>query len=709
MRKIALILFVFSFGLSWAEEGMLIPSVIQAFESDMKARGMKLSAQDIYDVNNASLKDAILHFGGGCTAELVSDKGLLLTNHHCGFGQIQSHSSLENDYLKNGFWAKTYADELANPGLFVARMVRIEDVTKDVNFGISDNMSAAEKMAKIKANSDKLIEDAERGTHYKAEIKPFNYGNDFYIIVKEVFNDVRLVGAPPSSVGKFGGDTDNWVWPRHTGDFSVFRVYAGKDNKPAEYNAENQPYKPLHFLPVSMLPRKQGEFTMVYGFPGTTEQHLVSAQIKHIIEKERPARIAMRESSLSVIDAGMRSSDELRIKYAAKQARIANAYKKWIGQVDGLISLGAVDVKESYEKKYVDRANSKPEWKKYAQIVGQMKTLVEENKEYDYRYAVNTEYLGIGAEIFRLARSFTNLETELNGISKEDLEAKKASLTASIEGFFKDFDATVDKNIFIKTTQTYIDLVGKDKVVELIQKNGITKEAEIIYAKSFLSDKERALDFVSKLSGKSWKKIKNDPGMMLYFQVYNEVVEEIIPAYRAYLGSLNNLLKEYVAGKYEMFPNDKHWADANSTMRITYGALEGSAPTDGMMYTEHTTADGILAKNRTGNPDFELLPSLKDKFEKREYGPYAQGDDLWVCFTGSNHTTGGNSGSPVIDGEGRLMGLNFDRTWESTMSDYMFDPSRCRNVVVDIRYVLWVMDTYAGAGHLVKEMNLVKE
>lgn len=708
MRKLVLALFVFSFGLSWAEEGMLIPSVISAFESDMKARGMKLSAQDIYSVNNSSLKDAILHFGGGCTAELVSDKGLLLTNHHCGFGQIQSHSSLENDYLKNGFWAKTYADELANPGLYVARMVRIEDVTKDINFGINDQLSAAEVAAKMKANSAKLIEDAERGTHYKAEIKAFNYGNDFYIIVKEVFNDVRLVGAPPSAVGKFGGDTDNWVWPRHTGDFSVFRVYAGKDNKPADYNAENQPYKPVHFLPISMLPRKQGEFTMVYGFPGTTEQHLVSAQIKHIIESERPARIAMRESSLSVIDAGMRSSDELRIKYAAKQARIANAYKKWIGQVDGLISLGAVDVKEAYEAKYIAMANSKREWQKYAGIVEKMKVLVEENKAYDYRYAVNTEYLGIGAEVFRLARSFTNIENELKDITKEDLEFKKETLTKSIEAFFKDFDAQVDKDIFLKTSETYLELIGMENAVELIKKNGIQKEAELIYSKSFLSDKDRALDFVAKLSEKSIKKLKKDPGMILYFEVYNEVYDNILPSYRIYMGTLNSLLKEYVEGKYEMFPNDKHWADANSTLRITYGALEGSAPTDGMMYTEHTTADGILAKNRTGNPDFELLPELKEKFEKREYGPYAQGDNLWVCFTGSNHTTGGNSGSPVIDGEGRLMGLNFDRSWESTMSDYMFDPSRCRNIVVDIRYVLWVMDTFAGAGHLVKEMNLVK-
>lgn len=334
---------------SFAEEGMLIPSLVAAFENDMQAMGMKLSAQDIYDVNKSSLKDAVLHFGGGCTAELVSGQGLLLTNHHCGYSQIQSHSSLENDYLKYGFWAQNKGEEKPNPGLTAARVVRIQDVTEAAFFG-TNGLSEEEMFAKIKENVMTLIADAQTGNHYSAEVKPFNYGNEYYMIVKETFLDIRLVGTPPNSIGKFGGDTDNWVWPRHTGDFSVFRVYANANNEPSEYSESNVPYKPLHFLPVSMKNRVPGEFTMVYGFPGTTEQHLSSGNIKYYMERERPARISMREKSLSVIDAGMRSSDEIRIKYASKQARIANAWKKWIGQVGGLKEVDAVQIKLDREK-----------------------------------------------------------------------------------------------------------------------------------------------------------------------------------------------------------------------------------------------------------------------------------------------------------------------------------------------------------------------
>ncbi|MBU2018475.1 MAG: S46 family peptidase [Bacteroidetes bacterium] len=693
----------------FAEEGMLIPSVIQAFESDMKARGMKLSARDIYDVNNASLKDAILHFNGGCTAELVSDRGLLLTNHHCGYSQIQSHSSLQNDYLKNGFWAKNLNEELPNNSLYAARMVRIDDVTKAIMFGINEGTPEAERRQKIAENSKKIIEDAQRGSEYKAEIKEFNYGNDYYIIVKEIFTDVRLVGTPPNAIGKFGGDTDNWVWPRHTGDFSVFRVYAGKDNKPAGYSKENVPYKPLHYLPISMLPRKSGDFTMVYGFPGTTEQHVVSAQIKHIVEKERPARVQMRESALSVIDAGMRSSDEVRIKYSAKQARIANAWKKWIGQIDGLVSLDAVQVKKDYEAKYVKRAETNSSWSKYATIVDKMNRLMIENSKVDYEYAVMVEYLTIGPEIFSLARTFAGLEKEIeDGLTGEALASKKVALQSSIEGFFKNYDGGIDQKIFQKVSETYIKLLGEQGIPEELRNIDLAKYTQKLYDKSFLTDKDRALSMLGKLNSKKIKSLKKDAAYSLYKGVLNQLITSVLPKYRVFNQQMEESLKVYVEGKYVMFPNEKHWADANGTLRITYGALEGSSPTDGMMYTEHTTTDGILAKHRTGNADFELLPDMVEKFKQKDFGPYAQDNELWVCFSGSNHTTGGNSGSPVIDGEGRLMGLNFDRSWESTMSDYMFDPDRCRNIVVDIRYVLWVMDKYAGATHLVDEMKLVK-
>lgn len=693
-----------------AEEGMLIPSLLSAFESDMKAKGMKLSAKDIYDVNNSSLKDAVMHFGGGCTAELVSSKGLLLTNHHCGYSQIQSHSSLQKDYLKNGFWAKSLDEELPNAGLTASRMVRIDDVTKAVMFGVMDKDNPMERQMVVRKNIEKLIEDARKGTHYEAEIKPFNYGNDYYIIVKEVFKDVRLVGTPPNSIGKFGGDTDNWVWPRHTGDFSVFRIYAGTDNKPADFSASNVPYKPIHFLPISFKNRKAGDFTMVYGFPGTTEQHVVSNYLKFIVEKERPARILMREKSLSVIDAAMRASDEVRIKYSAKQASIANAYKKWIGQVDGLKRLDGVNVKVIAEKKYVAKANTSEEWNsKYGSLVDQMNQLVNEGSSWEFKYSMGIEYLYVGPELYKLARSIDDLVKNYQIYSdKGQLSEVLDKLKAGAEGFFKNYDANVDQKIFELLTAEYLKQMNENRL--LTETGNLSELSAAIYGKSILTSKERYLTFLDKFKGKkSIAKVQKDPGFKLFSVYFKDFKENAVPKYQEFDAKMTALLKTYVAGKYEMFPDDKHWADANSTLRVTYGQLEGSAPADGMLYTEHTTIDGIIAKYNTGNPDFELLPRMLEMYEKKDYGDYAQNGELWVCFTGSNHTTGGNSGSPVIDANGNLMGLNFDRTWESTMSDYMFDASRCRNIVVDIRYVLWVMDKYSGAKHLVDEMVLIRE
>ncbi len=691
---------------SYAEEGMLIPSLLNAFESDMQAKGMKLSAEQIYSVNNSSLKDAIIHFGGGCTAELVSNQALLLTNHHCGYSQIQSHSSLQKDYLKYGFWAKTKEEELANAGLTAARMVRIDDVTKEMFFGVSESDDAATKNAQMKKNMEQLVKDAKVGNHYEAEIKAFNYGNNYYIIVKEVFLDVRLVGTPPNSIGKFGGDTDNWVWPRHTGDFSVFRIYAGKDNKPAAYSTENVPYKPIHFLPISFKNRKEGDFTMVYGFPGTTEQHLVSGQLKYIVEKERPARIKMRELSLSVIDQAMRNSDEVRIKYSAKQASIANAYKKWIGQVGGLKELTAIDKKLAYEKSYLEKVATDEKYqKKYGNLIQQMNDLVASDSKYDFEYQLHIEYLYVGPELFDLARAVDDMiENYDKWVENKEIDTKIASLKKNGEAFFKDYDATVDKKIFVLLTEEFRKQLGymDSKLTDF----SVDERANEIYSKSILTNKERYLKFVSSLSTKSIKKIQGDKGYSYYTFVNSNFINKTVPKYREFNGKMNSLLKTYVAGKYELFPDAKHWADANSTLRVTYGKLEGSAPTDGMKYTEHTTLKGIVQKYNTGNPDFELLPRMVELAEKKEYGKYAQDGELWVCFTGSNHTTGGNSGSPVIDENGYLMGLNFDRTWESTMSDYLFDPTRCRNVVVDIRYVLWVIDIYSDAKHLVDEMEL---
>jgi hypothetical protein len=681
----------------FADEGMLIPSLIKAFESDMKAKGMQLSAEDIYSVNSSSLKDAIFQFGGGCTAEVVSKKGLLLTNHHCGYSQIQSHSSLENNYIENGFWAQGLDQELTNPGLTAMRIVRIDDVTEAVLLGITKDTQREE----IKTNIEQVIKDATDGTHYTAQVKAFNYGNSYYLMLKETFLDIRFVGTPPNSIGKFGGDTDNWVWPRHTGDFSVFRIYAGKDNKPAEYSSENVPYTPLHYLPISMKDRKKGDFTMVYGFPGSTEQHVCSSYLEQIITKERPSRIRMRDLSLSVIDKAMKNSELIRIQYASKQARISNAWKKWIGQIDGLKRLDAVNLKKETEQEFTKKAMSNEIWKqKYGETVAKMNALSDEFFKYEYLYAMGIEYFYVGPEYFKLIRSTNDLISNYSKYLEEGkiVEIKEKLLQTS-EGFFKNYNQEIDMEILSLLTQEYFSKTDNLKFYILNSK---------IADKSVFTNKKRFNQFIHKFNKKSAKKILKDAGYSHYTKHYTDWIDNVIPYYRSFSQSMDVLLKNYVAGKLEMFPNKKHWPDANSTLRISFGQLEGSSPADGKVYTEHTTLDGIIAKYNSGNPDFDLKPRMLELHEAKDYGEYAQDGELWVCFSGSNHTTGGNSGSPVLDANGYLMGLNFDRSWESTMSDYMFDPNRCRNIVVDIKYVLWVIDKYANASHLIDEMELKK-
>lgn len=698
MKKNLSVLFsLFLFVNVFADEGMLIPSLIKAFESDMKAKGMQLSAEDIYSVNSSSLKDAIFQFGGGCTAEVVSKKGLLLTNHHCGYSQIQSHSSLENNYIENGFWAQGLDQELTNPGLTAMRIVRIDDVTEAVLLGITTDTQREE----IKANIEQIIKDATEGTHYTAQVKAFNYGNSYYLMLKETFLDVRFVGTPPNSIGKFGGDTDNWVWPRHTGDFSVFRIYAGKDNKPAEYSSENVPYTPLHYLPISMKDRKKGDFTMVYGFPGSTEQHVCSSYLEQIITKERPSRIRMRDLSLSVIDKAMKNSELIRIQYASKQARISNAWKKWIGQIDGLKRLDAVNLKKETEQEFTKKAMSNEIWKqKYGETVAKMNALSDEFFKYEYLYAMGIEYFYVGPEYFKLIRSTNDLISNYSKYLEEGkIDEIKEKLLQTSEGFFKNYNQEIDMEILSLLTQEYFSKTDNLKFYILNSK---------IADKSVFTNKERFNQFIHKFNKKSAKKILKDAGYSHYTKHYTDWIDNVIPYYRSFSQSMDVLLKNYVAGKLEMFPNKKHWPDANSTLRITFGQLEGSSPADGKVYTEHTTLDGIIAKYNSGNPDFDLKPRMLELHEAKDYGEYAQDGELWVCFSGSNHTTGGNSGSPVLDANGYLMGLNFDRSWESTMSDYMFDPNRCRNIVVDIKYVLWVIDKYANASHLIDEMELKK-
>lgn len=714
MKKLLLsITFIVTTLITFAEEGMLIPSLISAFQSDMKAKGMKLSAEQIYSINNSSIKDAIISFNGGCTAEIISDQGLLLTNHHCGFYNIQSHSSLEKDYLKNGFWAKTKAEELANAGLTATRIVRIDDVTASVLFGITDATPLNERSQKIRENIQQIIKDKSLNTHFRIDVKEFDYGNSYYAMTTEVFTDVRLVGAPPSSIGKFGGDTDNWMWPRHTGDFALFRIYAGPDNKPAAYSATNVPYVPEYSLTIDAGHRKTGEFTMVYGFPGVTEQHVVSGQLAYLINRERPARIGMREKSLSIINTRMRASDDIRIKYAAKQATIANSYKKWIGQVQGLVELNALEVKKQYEARYTKTAQKTDQWKeRYGSIVEKMNLLFEENKEYDFSNTMIMEYIfvGGGPEFFKQVRVMDEFVKNYEKYkTEEEKPVKLEKIKASYEKFFKNYSKEIDQTIFNLLHAEFVHLMNPAYVPSTVLSKKTEEWSNEIYSNSIFTDQEKLAAFYANFNEESIAKVKLDPAYILFTELVSKYNSDVVPKLDEFTSKMDDLLKVYIEGKHVMFPKDKHWPDANSTLRIAYGKLEGSTPKDGMSYKDHSTAEGILEKNRINNPDFELLPRIKELYEKKEYGDYAQDGELWVCFTASNHTTGGNSGSPVLNKDGYFIGINFDRTWESTMSDYMFDPTRCRNVVCDSRYILWVIDVYAEQKHLIEEMNIITE
>lgn len=711
MKKL-IITFAFSIifaGQALSVEGMWIPSLIDMFYSDMQTYGLKLTKEQIYSTNSSSLKDAVIQFNGGCTAEIVSDQGLILTNHHCGYDAIQKHSSIENDYLANGFWSKNFSEELPCPWLNITIVKEIRDVTEAVFNGVDKTANTEEIQEKIKKNIALLEAEEKKKSGYAAKIKPFSQGNEYFMLITQNYEDIRLVGTPPNAIGKFGGDTDNWVWPRHTGDFSVFRIYADKNNQPAEYSADNIPYKPAHSLPISLKPKQIGDFTMVYGFPGYTDQHYTASKLKFYIETEAPARINMRQHTLDLMKPAMNSNDTIRIQYSAKQASIANAWKKWIGQLGGLNELDAIEKKITFEEEYRARAAERTEWKeKYGKIIDELDQLQAEYGRYEFARNMYIEYFYYGPEIISFAFDFYEIAFRYDELESEGkLEETITGLKNNVKSFYKDYNAQLDRSIFHELTPLYAGYVSTDLLpVGFIETWEKTEVA--IYTKSIFSDREKLELMLDKFSSKSAKKLQKDPAILFAIQIYSAYYDNVVDKYKWFMVKEDELMQRYVEGMMVMFPDKKMWSDANSTLRIAYGKIDGSQPYDGMQYLHYTTIDGIMQKYDPKNPDFELTDRFIELYNKKDFGEYAQDGELWVCFTASNHTTGGNSGSPVIDGDGNLIGINFDRSWESTMSDFMFDESRCRNIVVDIRYVLWVIDKYGDAHHLIEEMNIVR-
>lgn len=715
MKKLILSLtFLFIVRLAFAVEGMWIPLLLGLLnESEMQSLGMKMTAEDIYSVNKGSLKDAIVQFGGGCTAEIISDQGLLLTNHHCGFGQIQQHTTLEHNYLENGFWAKSLKEELSNPGLTATFISRIEDVTTAAMAGVTDAMDKKTRQSTIDKNLEGIKAAAKKEAYEELMIRPFFAGNQYFMFVTITYKDVRLVGTPPSSIGKFGADTDNWVWPRHTGDFSMFRIYADKNNLPAEYSADNVPMKPKHFLPISLDGVSEGDFTLVFGFPGRTNEYLPSYAISQLADVLDPARIMVRDKTLAIWDGAMRADAQVKIQYASKQAGLANAWKKWQGEVLGLRKTGAVKRKQQYESEFMKIVSVNKKFSSYQNLLKEFEQLYKDITPYAEAKAYYDEILGSNVELFKAASRFTGLvrTNEKNGEVGYMDEKKK--LQDGLDGFYKDYRPEIDQRVFAAQMEILVRKLGKDFQSPVLAKmlaeagGSYDKLAESIFDRSFLTNQTAALEVVQMSTQEGIKAIANDPACQLYNSLRDIYMGNLTLKYNEYNDRIEVLQATYMKAQMEVFPNKKFYPDANSTMRCSYGQVQGYQPQDAVAYSPQTYLEGVMEKYVPGDYEFDVPTRLRELYDKKDYGQYGEDGKLPVCFLGSNHTTGGNSGSPAIDANGNLIGLNFDRVWEGTMSDYNYDVSICRNIMVDARYVLFIVDKYAGATNLIKEMKLV--
>ncbi|AFL81456.1 Peptidase S46 [Aequorivita sublithincola DSM 14238] len=709
MKTLRLLFIFLSVPLFAQQGGMWIPSLLEGMnESEMTNLGMKMTAKDIYDVNNASLKDAVPHFNGGCTSEVISNQGLLLTNHHCGYSQIQSHSSLENDYLEDGFWAMNLKEELPNPGVTATFIVKIEDVTTKIMDGITAAMSEAEKQKKIEQNIANVTQTSPKEAYQENRVRTFYEGNQYMLFVVETYKDIRLVGAPPSSIGKFGSDTDNWIWPRHTGDFSLFRIYADKNNRPAEYSKDNVPFTPKHFLPISLDGVAENDFTLVFGFPGTTDEYLPSIAIEQVINTINPARIAIRDAALAIQDKYMRADPQIKIQYASKFARIANYWKKWRGETLGLTKSNAVGIKKQQETALTSEINKKGKQQEYGQILPQFEKHYTEIEPYSLAREYYVETVLRNVELLRIAYQTYQLKQAYENRGAQSFEDRRNNLIERAESHYKDYSKQVDEEVFEALIALYVKNVQPQFLPDFFKNLNAQSLTNSVYKKSAFVDFASLKNLLEGDAETVMAKLNNDPGFQVVSDMADAYNEKVAPKYEELKLSISGLERDYMKALLELSPKDARiFPNANSTLRVTYGKVAGYSPADAVYYEPVTHLEGVMQKYIPGDYEFDVPQKLIDLYKAKDYGQYGENGKMPINFIGTNHTTGGNSGSPAIDAYGNLIGLNFDRVWEGTMSDYYYDPALSRNIMVDIRYVLFIMDKYAGATNLIKELKLV--
>jgi len=728
MKRVIILFLCIGLGTSsFADEGMWLPLHIERLNQvDMEKMGLQLTAEEIYSINNSSLKDAIVNLGGGfCTGEIISKEGLLLTNHHCGYSLIQSHSTVENDILTDGFWAKNNDEELPNDGLYVQFLVRIEDVTKDVLKGVKDKMSEEERSKIIEKAISEIKADAKGITHYDVKVKSFYEGNEFYLFVYETFDDVRLVGNPPESIGKYGGDTDNWMWPRHTGDFSLFRVYSGPDGKPAKYSPQNIPLKPKHHLPISLDGVQENDFAMVFGYPGSTNRYLTSFGVDLAIEETNPSRVKIRGKKLEIMKEGMDADPAVRLAYASKYASVSNYWKYFIGQTKGLKNLDVYGQKVAIEKElssWISNKNSR--LKKYGDPISDIQNAYEDVKKYSTPFYYHLE-AGFGVEFIKSSYRLSRLIKTLNDEDKDE-EAKnaaKAKFKASSESFFKDYNVQIDQNLLSAMIGFFVADIDPEFIPEAFKvaaniveseykfegynstnDEGFKLFAEYIFHNSILVDKTKMMSFYDNPTS---EQLENDPGYFIVTSVYDSY-KKISALRGAAIGNLSQGRRNFIAALRDKNNKTNYYPDANSTMRLTYGKVLSYDARDAVHYHYLTTLDGVMEKEDPTNPEFIVDPKLKELYVTKDYGQYGTDGILHVGFLTNNDITGGNSGSPVINANGHLIGTAFDGNWEAMSGDIAFEPKLQRCINVDVRYTLFIIDKFAGATHLIDEMTIIK-